>query len=331
MKNKTVNIPTCYQDFITVRQACTNVTPTSGLYIEDLPGISIQSAAMIAEEKYANGVDLIHDKVIHAIQLLQTEVQKQMMLKGMNIPPAPQAREFCSFSKTLVNATAPINRGVRLYQNNLNSPYSCLFINRIYVKSQTTATKTIRVEDKDGVLIQSYTVNLTANELYTIEANLCVFDTLTYIVMDNTDVVTFKTSCTNGDCCHWDHNKRASKFYSVTGWDGTHCDRNSYGIGVDVGLRCDLSAMMCDVLPYIQMAVLYKAGAEILKELLASRRLSIVTISNQEWAMETIPEWEMFVQNEMNTIMPTLLEQLKDNDTHCISCLKGTARKHSLV
>jgi hypothetical protein len=331
MKNKIVNIPECYQDYITVRQGCENITPKSGLYIEDLPGISIQSAAMIAEEKYRNGVDLIHDKVIHAIQLLESSVQRHIMLQGYNIPPAPKTREICSFSKTQVNGTAGLERGIRLYQNNLTSPYSCLFVNRIYIKSQTTATKTLKVQDKDGNLITSYSVDLVANELYTLEANLCVYNTQTFILLDNIDIVTYKTTCWNGDCCHWDYSKRASRFYSVNGWNGTNCDRNGYGIGVDIGLRCDLSAMMCDVLPYIKMAVLYKAGSEILKELMASRRLSIVTISNQEWAEETIPQWEAFVEDELETIIPTLLPTLKDNDTNCLTCLQFNTKKHSIV
>lgn len=331
MKNKIVNIPSCYQNFITVRQGCEDITPTSGLYIEDLPGISIQSAAMMAEEKYSNGVDLIHDKVIHAIQLLESAVQQRMMMMGYKLPPAPKTREICDFSKTQVNGTSSFDRGVRLYQNNLTSPYSCLFINRIYIKTQTTATKTVNVQDKDGNVIQSYTIDLKANELYTIEANLCVYDTLTYIVMDNSDVVTFKTSCWNGDCCHWDYQKRHSKYYSVNGWDGQHCSKEGYGIGVDVGLRCDLSSLMCDVLPYIKMAVLYKTGAEILKELKASRRLSIVTIANQEWAEETIPVWEEYVEDELNTIIPTLMYTLKDNDPVCIQCQEGSVKKHSLV
>ncbi len=48
--------PTCYQNFITSKQACGNVPSTSGLYFENLQGINIKFAANAANSAYLSGM-----------------------------------------------------------------------------------------------------------------------------------------------------------------------------------------------------------------------------------------------------------------------------------
>lgn len=331
MLNNNLNIPTCYQDFITVRQACGDVLPKSSLYIENLPGISVKSAARIAQAKHESGVDLITDKVISAIQFLESEVQERLMFLGYNMPSIPITKPFCGFTKATTISPAPLKRGIVIRRNNLLSPFSLTYINQIFVKSQTTKNVTVEIQDKLGVVLASFTASMLANELTTIDADFSTEVNDIRIVMDNTDVTVFQANCDNGECCHWDASKKMWKFYNVIGFDGVRCDTKAYGIGVDAGIRCDITQLMCHLLPFIKYAVLYKAGVMILNELLASDRLNTVIVANKEWAEETIPKWENIVTEKLDAVIPAAMKQLKKKDIKCITCKEGNVKVVSNV
>jgi hypothetical protein len=331
MRVNNLNIPECYENFITVKGACDPVVPASDLYIENLPGISVQSAARIATAKHQSGVDLLNDKVIFAIQYLESEVQERLMHLGYNMPSTPFVREFCDFSKTQTIAPAPLKRGLVIRRNNLLAPFSLTYIDNIFVKSQTTKTTTIEIQDNLGNVLQTFPIELLANRLTTINVDFSTAVNDIRVVMDNTDVTVFKGQCSNGSCCHWDAAKKKWQFYSVTGFDGVRCDTKTYGIGVNAGYRCDLSQLMCYLLPYIRFAVLYKTGTMILEELLASDRLNSVISANKEWAGDTLPQWEAIVVEKLDAVIPAAMKQLLKKDQYCITCKQGNVKVVSNV
>lgn len=327
-KNNDVNIPECYKNQVTSRQSCPQITPKSGRYIESLPGLDLLAAAEIAEEKTISGTDLIYDKNILAIQLLETQVQQRLQYWGYMLPTHQLTREFCTFSKTLINAPAPFERGLRVTQNNLESPYSCVYIENIYVKTKTGINTDISIKDKLGNILNTINVTIVANQLLIVKVDLCIFESEVFVVMDDTAITTYQSECFNGGCCG---DLKASKFFSVSGWDGQSCSRQGYGLSIKAGIKCNISALMCDVLPLIPNAVLYQTGIEIVEELLASKRLSIVTLSAQDWAEGVKQSWQKKVDDELDIIAPTFLEQLKIKDTHCVTCKKGNVRVRSNV
>lgn len=331
MRINNIDIPTCYVDFITVRQACNPITPTSGLNIENLPGISVRSASKIATAKHQNGVDLIDDKVISAIQFLESEVQERLMYLGYEMPSVPITRHFCGLEKKTTIAPAPLKRGIVVQRNNFTSPFSVTYIEQIYVKTDTTKTATIEIQDKLGNVLQSYTASLLANELTTIDANFSTDVNDIRIVMDNTTCSVYQAKCNNGTCCNWQTDKKKWNFFNVLGFDGQRCDTKAYGIGILGGIRCDIQQLMCFMLPFIRYAVLYKAGSMILQELLASDRLNTVIVANKEWAMETIPMWEQIVTEKLDAVVPAAMKQLKKKDMYCITCKEGSVKVVSNV
>lgn len=331
MRVNNIDIPTCYQDFITVKQACNPIAPKSGLYIENLPGISVLSASRIAGAKHQNGVDLITDKVISAIQFLESEVQERLMYLGYEMPSVPTVREFCGMEKTQVIAPAPLQRGIVVQRNRSTSPFSLTYIENIYVRTNTTKTETVEIQDKLGNVLQSYTAQLLANEVTTIDADFSSNEVEIRIVMDNTNCSVYKATCNNGTCCNWQASKKKWNFFNVLGFDGLRCDTKSYGIGMKGGIRCDITELMCYLLPFIKYAVLYKAGSMILQELLASDRLNTIITANKEWATETIPVWEGVVTEKLDAVIPAAMRQLKKRDMYCITCKEGSVKVVSNV
>lgn len=324
------NIPSCYDNFIGVIGCDDEPTPKSGYYIESLEGISVKRAANIAEDSYMNGVELIKDKIIFALKHLEKAVLGKMMLLGYTLPttsPTSQKGDFLGE----VNGFGG-ERGLKLYQNNSLSPFSCIVLKKIYIKSQTTSTQTLYLKDKDGVVLWQKEVDLVSNQLLVIEDYIKIYETESYLVLDNSTIQTYKTQLKNdSNCCGYSSTTRPNKFYSVTGWNGSNCVDNGFGLGVEIGMECDMSLVMCDILPQLSKAALYWSGVEILNEQLASNRLNLINIFSKEWAMEKIEEWKMEIDNELNIVVPNLVKGLKARDRFCISCNDRGIRKVQTV
>ena len=69
----------CFTDFILVRGACGTATPSSGLYINDLPGISLRRGANVADEEQVTGVQLLNDSITLGIELTKKEIMERML------------------------------------------------------------------------------------------------------------------------------------------------------------------------------------------------------------------------------------------------------------
>ena len=70
----------CYEgNFIGVRGYCGSIEPESGLYINDLPGISIARAADTTDESYTRGVDFLYAQEKLAFDLTIQDFKQQLM------------------------------------------------------------------------------------------------------------------------------------------------------------------------------------------------------------------------------------------------------------
>ncbi len=324
------NIPPCYLNFIGVVSCEDKPEPKSGFYIESLEGISVKRAANIADESYMSGIELIEDKIILALKKLESEVLGKMMLLNYAIPTTQPTYQKGDFLEE-VNGFGG-ERGLKIYQNNSLSPFSCVVIKKIYIKSQTTSQKTLYLKDKNGVVLWEKLVDLVSNEVVVIEDYIKIYNTESFLVLDNSDINTYKTKLyKNSDCCGYSKSSRPNKFFSVTGWNGLNCEDNGFGLGLEVGMECDMGLVMCDVLPQLKKAALYWSGVEILNEQLASNRLNLINIYSKEWAVEKVEEWKEAIDNELNIVVPNFVKGLKKRDKFCISCNDRGIRKVQTV
>ena len=69
----------CFTDFILVRGACGDAVPSSGLYINDLPGLTLRSAANVANEEQITGVGLLNNAIATGIELTKKEIMERMI------------------------------------------------------------------------------------------------------------------------------------------------------------------------------------------------------------------------------------------------------------
>jgi hypothetical protein len=65
----------CLDNVIGIDKKCTPTTPSSGLYIQDLPGITLKVANAAANEETISGIRLIEDKISFAQNALLSHLR----------------------------------------------------------------------------------------------------------------------------------------------------------------------------------------------------------------------------------------------------------------
>jgi len=146
----------CYEgNFIGVRGYCGSVEPESGLYINDLPGISIKRAAGATEEAYSKGVDFMYAQEAIAFDLTIQDF-KQALMRDFTLNSVIDETFFKMKTKTM---NFENRSGVLTIYKCINDPFAALRINYVEVYSEFSVTGFI-VTINDGITQTEKTFNL---------------------------------------------------------------------------------------------------------------------------------------------------------------------------
>lgn len=322
----------CFADYVKIRQLCSDETASkSGLYIEDLEGISLKTAAMSAGSFHQNAADLVKNKHKTAFEQYKAMLLNVMSKSGYGLGLRGKAEEFCSIRKTDTNTPAPIQRGLRVSRIRNVTPHSCFFVETVYIRTVTSGPALLTISDRFGIVLHTQTVTLIPNAGQAVAVNKEIFADIFYITLDNTNIVTYKSDCLQSGCCN-SCNQLACEDVQVSGWDGYNRVNNGFGLAVRGAIRCSFDLLACSLLDGLKMPFLWLLGAEVLKESASSERTNYFTIHGKEWALEKIEEWTAKAEKQIiNTLFP-MLELLNREDPYCVQCGGvNTARVYSTV
>jgi hypothetical protein len=326
--------PSCFEDFILLAQGCSQNLSKSGLYVENLEGMSLKKTAAMASTSYQSANDLVHDKLMHSFNLLEIELQNALSRFGRYMPVYPEIREFCSISN-YTNPPAPVQRGLKLTRYKNVNPFGQIFIDVVYVKVKTSINTNIIFKDENGNTVHTIAVSLLSNEIKEVPVNKGFNQSILYILLDNTNIETYQTQCGfdgTGGCCGALKSSRPWKAFAVQGYDSTQTGSNSFGLGLRAGLKCSMKLAMCNILDYIKVPVLYTLGAELLKEYISTDRINFLTIHNKDWAAEKVEEWQEKAKELLASNIMSIMNNLIDYDPRCIVCNPtNKAKLYSIV
>lgn len=321
-------LPACYQDIFAFRpdQSCISaVTPTSGLYIDDLEGISLTTAGGNGKHTYKNAQDLLNAKTALSLQKIEIDLQAVMKKRGYMLPQLQPATNLCKFQTTTQDASS-IGRGVTLYRSHGATALSNIYVEKVMYKAKTSGSATLVIQDLYG------------NVLYISAANAVTADSpLQFLVLGSfavdvrilviTNTQPYDASCDNNcDCLHNNnHNHKkgvGAPMYKVVGYDGTDDANSAFGVIVCGAVRCNIQAFVCYILDIIKMPLRYMVGAAILREIRANNGVTAQASGyyQKDIQLETIKDWEAMAQAQLHTQMDTIIQNLTDYDKHCVSC-----------
>ncbi len=330
----------CLNNLIGIDGSCNDNTPTSGLNITDLTGISLKSADAAIGETFVSGKELIQKKI---------QLAKNAVLNRLRSHLAANVEALSNVENDTIGhyqdnlsvavADAGFYRGIRLRVDRY--PNLEFYVNSISLQLGASITTNILVFDMITGLQVGISIPITtvANDITEVQVNrsyvtnkqklhlLFVIDSGVANSFDTNIHRSYRRSCIH---CHADWSSQFAWFQgariaiadpkiesNITGTDGT------FGMSMNYSLNCSLDSFICNMGNQLAWPILYKAGSELMKELVHSKRLnSIINIysnSNAELEEDFNTEFEASIKEIMENTVPP-------ND-FCFSCKPRTSWK----
>lgn len=315
--------PNCTDNFILIGdRQCSPEVSTSGLYLTDLgEAITTDLLANLAGSGSANAVEYGRKIVRRATLNFQGLVRRAMANLGYQVQQGAFQKAACEYLTT-TNLAAAARRGLVLRRVRPLAKFGAFYLDKVVIKSNTTATVTLEIADELGVLLYSKQVNIVQNVAVSIPILSEFTSDILFITLDNTALETYKTNCVNATLSCTPCGAGSSKSaYTVSGWDGLQDTTNSFGLVLFGGVQCSFSQVICQLLPYFSEAILKLCHVEILKDLLNSPRVNPATIyADQSMLLADIEKTKNSANKSINDQMAATLSNLQKSAPSCITC-----------
>ncbi len=312
----------CYKDFIGIRQIATPESrPKSGLYIDDLPGINVNTSSKTSN--YETGIELIERVLLDACDQTLEEVfnydPTNSGRPSLRTNPLSKIYNQSRFKKDLVPTTITGEKGISfeflradLYQ------LSKFKISRIHLKADEDVSKVV-AKIKDGTKeTPLQAVDLVAGEKYTIEeVNHIASSNKIEIVIDQSQgqfILAYLPSNQPAGCSSCGTRSFSGFIDQKTGLKV----EGGYGISADVHLICDTDMIKCQLLSYLKFVIRWKAGSILATEGKFSDRGNFWTFNADFDEMKDYYDQEYSAA--MLRVVPTLKNLLKQQDKNCFEC-----------
>lgn len=317
----------CLTGFICARAACGSglvSAPKSGLFVEDLPGISMESMAAVEPGKYVNVQTFIDEKMRTAGQMVSDRIRATLdeYVRARGPKEAGTVGTWDAEGTTIASSVNP--RGLRITFG--GGAMSMGSVSRIWLRSSTAVTGLV-VTLRDGPETRTYTVDLEADvetelwlnyEARTKSVDITVAeDDFTPVTGSTKGTRYFSTCSTCG---------QLGRYATISGTgllNGASTDELQ-GMRAEVVMLCSIDPVLCILLKRYRFAVLYQWGVLVLQEWLASPRTNYFTIHSRDWAAGTVELWEKVeLPRALKAQNSTLAHFVSQLDPECLTCGSG--------
>lgn len=293
--------------------SCTN--PESNLFINDLPGITLRTAAKITSEEYQSGQALLKHSIDMAVKHVYNEFTQQLQ-PYFNSNSIVEARQIDVFGSEIIPAAA-LDRGIIIKR--WRSELANIFIHEIYIKAKQSGNISVKIID--GCETTTKTIAVVADCVTKARIDYKATEEEVKIVFDQTSFDVYGCSIVNNygfndcRCGSW-----ASKGLFVTGWNGSAEQSKCFGLGVYASVKCDFENIFCALLDQLYFVLWYKAGIIFLQELLYSDRVNAVTMFTKERAKELIEGFNEEYKIKYNQAVLNAKLFISGTKGECIAC-----------
>jgi len=285
--------------------------PSSGLYISDLEGINIKRASQIADSSFTSGLDLLTQKLSFAQKAVLSDIEAAF-LPFFRMNSIIDELKIGVFKNSYLSASAN-SRGVKFKTR--NSRLMRIRIKTIEIDIQEAdTTSTVTIQDGNDSFDYEFTTDENGKAVvvaeYLSKTNQ-VFVTISDAAITPRDAA-IKSGCS---CYH-----KSTEFLIGWGWNGSSQTTSSFGLCVQALSECNNDEIVCLLSSKLGMAILYKAGYQIVKEWIASDRLNPVTMIDDGTEEFLLDEFERQYKKEIKTIVATVPRFMATIDEVCVVC-----------
>lgn len=323
----------CFRDFIGLR-GCNIAAPDSGVYINSLAGISMESIDRIAKPDQINYLNVWSDVQERALRKLGLDVTNEF--KNRFKIKAVQRMVDTGRVIEVGDTTAPVAeyRGV-YFDVDSNSDYytyssmQVFYIETvsIYLSAVPAGNLVLKVVDVEtGELLDTITTlnallttgwnNITVNERYDTKKIFIGYDAtqITSVSLTVNDLVLndFCGCCQSvfgNDCCGTYYGATSDLTTVTTG-------TNTFGLTCKISVQCNIEPVICGNRQLFTNALWYLLGAEICTERIYSQRNNYFTFTVEE-AEKMRTEYFNIYKEELKAAIEAI--ELDLNDC-CLEC-----------
>lgn len=316
-------IPSCFDNFIGVKDICPADPlldpPTSGLYIEQLEGVSLEWAARGADSKDLTGANFIKESINAAILKTKEALFEEMRALSYYKPRADLGYQTIGdFDYLLFDAFSPAFQGVRAERTPDCNRYIWKIAN-VSVLTQTDQVVNLRI--MDGSIVMTKTIETVGGVVATDYIDYTIKSKAVYIEVANGDFSQTKLdSGAPGNCCGRCQ-PVGNRYYKVHGWDGSKRVNETFGLKVDFNLMCDEWAFMCAIRHRLGLAVLYKTGEIMCRAQMYNETDNVQTLDPAIEAQKNFFKSEF--QKQIKNVIQRLPDFIRSFDNPCFRCEAG--------
>jgi len=342
---------TCFDDLIGIKSVCSEVTGSSGLFIEDM-GITADEADMYINSNYNNGQSLIEDKIRFATdlvcKLISNHFSANIITKSfIDSQLLGQPMDSLNIKSGVANNYGGISLNLINYASYFN-----VFVNSISLQVNVTQNVNVLVYDLiSGTLIDTIVVSCTANVISTTVVNktysspkrkmdlIFVYDT-TGISSNDTSLF-YSTngtgyvgagclSCTGYNYRNYYIASQAIYFPTASAKIRSSLIANShtFGMSVNYSVQCSIENWLCEIANLMALPILYKAGEEIMNYACyySNRQTSNVNI-DAERNKQRLTAYQIAFNNAIEATIKKI--NMPKNDA-CFKCNERVSMQISL-
>lgn len=307
---------TCLTDYIGLR-GCSSSIPPSGLYVNDLPGISLKQIVSLTNEEektYLELWDMIQRRAQNRFSL---DVREQMG-KAYKIKSINQAISVPGYSTGTGTIATDAEYGFTIEYDTMDtgyvpSPLSYIHVQKVQFYSEVNGTMNLTFRDIDsGEIVYQSPTFFSNIGLNTIEVNY-TFNNVARLFgglyMTNGSLYTsIKAPAITGECC--------GALSRGAWYDGSfHYTQEVYGVCATYTIGCAWDGLICLNKNIFSRPYWYLLGIEVLTEVIYSTKLNQFTTVNLQKANELRTEYQV-------EYMKALTQVAEGMNLDCDCCLE---------
>lgn len=294
--------------------------PESNLFINELPGITLSNAAMVANEEVKSGYDELKRIIGLSTKMVFDEFAMEIS-PYFNFDAVIQTRELKEFSGSFLPVSAN-QRGLIIKR--FRSELAEIYVEEIYFKCNLTGN--VIVDLVDGVKTFHYTVAAIAGQIVTLRTDYRAKSESITLLCDNTSIEVYNGNMSNnaGGCGKCGGSNNNSSGLYIAGWDGSAEQSKYYGVGVKASIRCYEDNVLCSLLPRMYFLLWYKAGILFCNELIHSTRMNKICTFGKDKAEKLRDELMVDYDEKYKIFVKNIYGYLKTTKNDCLTCNGNT-------
>jgi len=313
---------------------CGTVVPASGIYINELPGITLKGIDSIANSEQVTWLSVWSDIQKRAARRFENSVQKLFAVRyKIEKLKLNHCLNNSDYSVDLINFNDPFWRGFSIKIepcNGSQSPMQSIFISTLRLYNSIHESTTIAVFDMaTGDRLFEKTINTDAEVWTIIDVNQEFYSPWIFIAYDSSTVSSYDLEIAESDSINacpclttptFNVIVSGQESYDLESPTIVEAGTNSFGLTGCFSILCSFSNIVAANKNLFADAWMNLLGAELMIERMYSERLNSYTTIGKKQAEELRDHFELQFEDSLKDTVKGI--QLDDDDC-CFSCETG--------